>query len=199
MLGIAPTRWAALIVFALAVVALGDMAALTSHHAARANTAPAVQSGVSVTTTTAPAEASTTTPAGVASHTPAVRATSRPVATTTTTISTVLDAFPVMSKGYAYDLSLTPTCARPGQVFTAVMHLKPKFGSEGDMLPFYSDGSHEDGTGQIAQSDGTITYHWVAKAVAGEGRLVTQGRDADTGQDGTKIVAFRIVEANESC
>jgi hypothetical protein len=104
-----------------------------------------------------------------------------------------------MADGYNYEVVLTPTCGRAGQLFTATLKLKPKWGSTGVVMPVYSDGSNEEGTGQIAKPDGTVTYSWVARPIPGEGRLLTQAQDADTGTFGTKVVAFRVVDGTASC
>jgi hypothetical protein len=106
---------------------------------------------------------------------------------------------PVGSEGYNYELALTPLCGRPGQLFTATMRLKPKYGSAGVFMPFYADGSYDRGGGKIADPDGTLTYSWIARPLLGEGRLVTQARDADTGQYGTRVIAFQVVEAGKPC
>lgn len=127
------------------------------------------------------------------------RASGVPAASPATTSPTPPNTFPLMQKGYVYEVVLTPACARPGEPFTATLKLKPKWGSTGTVMPFYADGSHEEGAGQIAEPDGTVTYSWIARPIPGEGRLVTQGQDADTGEFGSKVVAFRVVEAGQSC
>lgn len=109
------------------------------------------------------------------------------------------ELLPLTSEGYAYELTLSPTCGQPGDLFTATLKLKPKWGASGTIMPFYADGSREEGHGALPAPDGTVTYSWVARAVIGEGRLVTQAQDADTGEFGTKIVAFHVVTARSSC
>ena len=66
-------------------------------------------------------------------------------------------------------------------------------------MPVYADGSYEQGTAEFAKPDGTITYRWTAKPVLGEGRLMTQAQDPETGQTGTQILAFRIVDRTKPC
>jgi hypothetical protein len=187
-----------LLALALVALCLGNAAALAAHD----NPPSAIARTSSATTlTVVPPSIVATTPTTPPSvMKPQAAASARK--TSSTTVAATAESvpqFPIMAEGYAYEVVLTPTCAKAGQVFTATLKLKPKWGSAGNIMPFYADNSHEPGTAQIAKPDGTVTYSWVAQPVPGEGRLVTQAQDADTHGFGTKIVAFRVVQGSESC
>ena len=106
---------------------------------------------------------------------------------------------PPFAKGYAYEVELKPACAHPGELFTATLRLKPQYRANGAVMPFYADQSREEGKAAFAEPDGTLVYSWVARAVIGEGRLVTQAQDPDTGEFGTKVLAFYVVEVGTKC
>lgn len=187
-------RWLTL---ALVALSFGNAAALAAHDVSAPTVGPvasAVAPTMAPSSTVAPAP--TAAPSVTKPHltTPAKKAPS-----TTPSTAEPVPQFPLMSEGYDYEIVLAPTCAKPGETFFVTLKLKPKWGSSGTLMPFYADGSNEKGTGQIAKPDGTVTYSWVAQPIPGEGRLVTQARDADSGQYGTKIIAFRVAEANKSC
>lgn len=106
---------------------------------------------------------------------------------------------PLVVTGYPYKVSLTPTCGRPGDVFTVIVTVPAKHGATGSVLPVYADGSYEQGTAEFAKPDGTVTYTWVAKPAFGEGRVMTQAQDPETGNTGTQILAFRVVAKEGRC
>jgi hypothetical protein len=182
---------------ALVILSSANVAALAVHEAPTTTAAPIKTD-----------EAASPPPSEVApTTTVAPTSTSKPGASrakaTSTSVSAVpqetVPTLPLVSEGLDYEVVINPPCAKVGQVISATVRLKPKPGSAASLMPFYADGSREDGTAEIAKPDGTVTYSWVAKNVPGEGRLATQAHDPETREFGTKIVAFRIIEVNKSC
>jgi hypothetical protein len=196
--GYLPTaRALALAVFVLAV---GDGAALAARRAPAA--APVVthsaQRGVRRPPAGAPTVTSVPPTAHAASRTAASLAgNADPGATTSTTA--FASQIPLKAEGFKYEITLEPVCARVGQRFTATIRLRPNTASSGTFMPIYADGSYEAGAGAFAKDDGRATYSWVAKDAPGEGRLLTQARDGETNESGTKYIAFRVVGVTESC
>lgn len=190
-------RWAAPFLFALA---MGNAVALASHDSAPRTATPSA----------GPAELGSSLPPLPESASSAVPSTAprKPAKTRAGTTSTTtgraadedpLVNFPVMADGYGYEVLLTPACARPGERLTATLKMPPKWGAAGVVMPFYSDGTHEEGRGAIAEPDGTITYSWVARPIFGEGRLVTRAQDPDTSENGQRILKFVVVRPGQSC
>jgi hypothetical protein len=107
--------------------------------------------------------------------------------------------FPLLKEGLSYEVKLAPVCARPGEQFTAVVHVNNHQASAASMMPFYSDGSNERGTGAIVDAHGDVRYSWIAQPIAGEGRLVTQAQDGGTLRRGTRVLPFKVVPVGASC
>jgi hypothetical protein len=199
-----------MLVRAVVMLSMGNAAALAVHEdpstsdppttTAAGGTPPSSVTVPSAPTTTAPVTtaARPTTPRRQAGATPSSAPTT---STTTAAVSAAAEMWPLRNEGYDYELTLTPTCAKPGQPFTATMRLKTTWGAGGVFMPFYADGSFEQGKGASPEQngDGTVTYTWVARPVSGEGRLVTQAYDPETKQNGTKVVAFFVAKVGGSC
>lgn len=189
------------LVVALAVMSLANAAALATH-APRSETVPKVPAAAHEAAPAASAPSTSTTaapaPQTASGKAPTTKGKVRPTSTTQAGPPPVDELFKVMADGYQYEVTVTPECARLGEVITGRIRVNPHIGSAGSLMPFYADGSNEQGVATIAKPDGTLTYSWAARVV-GEGRLVTQGMDGNTRQTGTKIVAFRVVEATGSC
>jgi hypothetical protein len=188
------------LVVALVATLSGNAVALAVHEApsdvplgmqvAGSHTAPSVPPPLPSSTTVPPARTPPTT---------ASRKGGAAVPETTTTTAAFASQIPLKAEGYQYELILEPKCTKVGEQFTATMRLKPKSMSSGTFMPIYADGSYEKGAGAFAKEDGTATYTWTAKDAPGEGRLLTQARDDETDSYGTKIIAFRVAGAADSC
>jgi hypothetical protein len=107
----------------------------------------------------------------------------------TTTTPTV----PPSPGDYPYKVTLSASCASPGQDLTVVLHLAPE--ALGSLVARYSDnqshGTHHAGS---AGSDGTLTHTFKVAPTLGQGTILTSARSSD-GRSGTTSVPFKVAPA----